>query len=67
MGVLSAGLRIVNEIVMHAKAQASNRMAKASRASHGPRVTPHSQAKGKGKENNGKSKGTKGAVQVVKH
>ena len=27
------------------KAQASNRMAKANRASHGPRVSPHNQAK----------------------
>ena len=30
---------------MHAKAQTSNRMAKANRASHGPRVSPHTQAK----------------------
>ena len=30
---------------MHARAQASNRLAKANRASHGPRVSPHSQAK----------------------
>ena len=30
---------------MHSKARASNRMAKANRASHGPRVSPHSQSK----------------------
>ena len=30
---------------MHARAQASNRMAKANRASHGPRVSPHTQAR----------------------
>ena len=39
-----------NETAMHAKAQASNRMAKANRASHGPRVSPHSQAKGRVKK-----------------
>ena len=57
MGVLSAGVRICNEIAMHAKAQASNRMAKASKFS----------GKGKSKENKekskGKSKGTKSASQ----
>ena len=36
---------------MHAKAQASNRMAMTNRASHGPRVSPHSQAKAKSREN----------------
>ena len=45
MGVLSAVVRIFNQIAMHAKAQASNRMAKANRASHGPRVSPRTQAK----------------------
>ena len=44
MGVLSAAEHIFNEIAMHARAQASNRMAKAHRASHGPRVSPHPQA-----------------------
>ena len=34
-----------NETAMHAKAPASNRMANANRASHGPRVSPHIQAK----------------------
>ena len=48
MGVLSAGVRIFNEIAMHTRAaQASNRMAKANRASHGPRVSFHTQAKAK--------------------
>ena len=36
-GVLSAVVRIFNEIAKHGKAHASNRMAKANRASHGPR------------------------------
>ena len=39
MGVSSAVVRIFNETAMHVKAQASNRMAKANRASHGPRVS----------------------------
>ena len=54
MGVLSAVVRIFNEIAKHAKAQASKRVAKANRASHGPRVSPHTQAKvrvGKTREN----------------
>ena len=38
MGVLSAVEHIFNEIAMHARAQASNRLARANRASHGPRV-----------------------------
>ena len=42
MGVFSAVEHIFNETAMHAKAQESNRMAKANRASHGPRVSPHS-------------------------
>ena len=37
MGVLSAVEHIFNETAMHARAQASNRLAKANRASHGPR------------------------------
>ena len=45
MGVLSAVAHIFKETAMHARAQTSNRMAKANRASHGPRVSPHSQAK----------------------
>ena len=35
---------------MHAKAQANNRMAKTNRASHGPRVSPHSQPKARVKK-----------------
>ena len=45
MGVLSAGVRIFNETAMHAKAQASNRLAKANRASHGPRVRAKARVK----------------------
>ena len=59
MGVLSAVAHIFNETTMHAKAQASNRMPKANRASHGPRSKRR-------KENKGKSKGTKSANQGAK-
>ena len=45
MGVSSAVVYIFNETATHAKAQASNRMAKANRASHGQRVSPRTQAK----------------------
>ena len=38
MVVLSAVNHIFNETAMHATAQASNRLAKANRASHGPKV-----------------------------
>ena len=38
MGVLSAVEHVFNETAMHARAQASNRRAKANRASHGPRM-----------------------------
>ena len=41
MGVSSAVVHIFNEIATHARAQASNRMAKVNRASHGPREGPH--------------------------
>ena len=37
MGVVSAVEHIFNEIAMHTRVQASNRMAKANRASQGPR------------------------------
>ena len=64
MGVSSAVEHIFNETAMHARAQASNRLARANRASHGPRV------RAKERVNNGKSKGkskgtkgTKGAIQ----
>ena len=57
MGVLSAVVRIFNETAMHARTQGSNRMAKANRASHGPRVSPRTQAKVRVRENKGKPKG----------
>ena len=38
MGVLRSVEHIFNETAMHARARASNRLAKANRASHGPRV-----------------------------
>ena len=38
MGVFSAVEHIFNETAMHARAQASSRLARANRASHGPRV-----------------------------
>ena len=38
MGVSSAVEHIFNETAMYARAQASNRLARANRASHGPRV-----------------------------
>ena len=50
MGVLSAVEHIFNETAMHAKAQASNRMAKASGVSHGLRLSPHPQAKARVKK-----------------
>ena len=46
MGVLSAVEHIFNETAMHARAQASNRLAKANRASQSK-----SDGKGKSKEN----------------
>ena len=45
MGVLSALEHIFNDTARNAKAQARNRVARAIRASHGPRVGPHSQEK----------------------
>ena len=44
-GVLSAVEHIFNETAMHARAQASNCMAKANRASHGPRVRAKARVK----------------------
>ena len=38
MGVLSAVEHIFNETAMYARAQASNLLTRANRASHGPRV-----------------------------
>ena len=45
MGVSSAVEHIFNETAMQARTLASNRRAKAIKASHGPRVRPQSQAK----------------------
>ena len=45
MGVLSAVEHIFNESAMHARVQASNRLARANRASHGPRVRAKERAK----------------------
>ena len=45
MGVSSAEEHIFNETAMQARTPASNRLAKAIRASHGPRVSLQSQAK----------------------
>ena len=50
MGVVSAVEHIFNETDMHARAQTSNRTAKANTASHGPRVSPHSQAQARVKK-----------------
>ena len=50
MGVSRAVEHIFSETAMHPKAQASNRMAKANRASHAPRVSSHSQAKARVKK-----------------
>ena len=61
---------IFNETAMQARTLASNRRTKAIKASHGPRVSPQITGKGKGKENNGKSKWkskvTQGTTQVSK-
>ena len=45
MGVLSAVEPVFNETAMQARTQAINRLAKAIRASRGPRVSLQSQAK----------------------
>ena len=65
MGILSAVEFILNETAMHARAQASNRLARANRASHGPRVRAKESKQNKWKSK-GKSKGTKGAIQGAK-
>ena len=61
MGVSSAVEHIFNETAMHARTQASNRLAKANRASHGPRVRAKVTVKRTREKSKGKSKGTKGA------
>ena len=50
-GCLSAVEHMFNETAMHARTQASNRLARANKASHGPRV------RAKERETMGKSKG----------
>ena len=45
MGVLGAVEHIFNETAIHARTQASNRLAKANRASHGPRVRAKARVK----------------------
>ena len=59
MGVGSAVEHIFNETAMNGRAQASNRMEKATSASHGPRVRAKARVKRK-------SKGTKSANQDSK-
>ena len=51
---------------MHARAQASNRRAKANRASHGPRVKAKERVKRTKGKSKGRSKGTKSANQGAK-
>ena len=47
IGVLSAVEHISNETAMHPRAQASDRLARANRASHGPRVKTNERGKRK--------------------
>ena len=61
MGVLSAVEHIFNETAMHGKALASNRLARANRASHGPGVRAKERVKMHKGKSKGKSVGTKGA------
>ena len=61
MSVVSAVEHIFNEIALHARAQASNRLARANRASHGPRVRAKKREKITREKSQGISKGTKGA------
>ena len=66
MGVSSAVEHIFNETARHARAQASNRLARSKQS----KSWSKSEGKGKSKENKGKSKGkskrTKGAIQGAK-
>ena len=61
MGVLSAVLHIFNETAMHARTQASNRLARANRASHDPRVRAKVRVKRTREKSKGQSQGTKDA------
>ena len=65
-GCFKCGGAHFNVTAMHARAQASNRLAKANRASHGPRVSAKERAKRTRDNPKGKSKGTKGANQGAK-
>ena len=66
MGILSAVEHIFNETAMQARTLASNRLAKAVRASHGPRVSPQTQSSERMmrtvEKSKAKSEGTKGAI-----
>ena len=66
MGVKNAVEHIFNESAMHARAQASNRLAKANRACHGPRVRAKAGVLRTRENPRGKSKGTKSANQGAK-
>ena len=67
MGVFSSAVvHIFNETAMDARAQASNRLARANRASHGPRVRAKVRVKRTREKSKGKSKGTKGANEGAK-
>ena len=66
MGVISALEHICNGTAMHAKAQASNRMAKANRASHGPRVRAKARVKKTLKNPKEKPKEPKARTKVPK-
>ena len=58
LGVLSAMEHIFNETAMQARTLASNRQAKAIKASHGPRVSSESQAKERVKKTRGNPDGS---------
>ena len=62
MGVSSAVEHIFNETAMHARAQASNRLARANRASHGSKSEDKRKTKEKKGESKEMSKGTKSKV-----
>ena len=67
MGVVSAVEHIFNETAMQARAQASNRLARANRASHGPRVRAKERVKRtreKSKESPKEAKVPKGCTRV---
>ena len=63
---LGAVEHIFNETAMHARTQASNRLAKANSASHGPRVRPKAQRKTMHKGQSKESKGAKGSCTRAK-